>query len=412
MNLLLINHYAGAPALGMEYRPYYLAREWVRAGHAVTVVAANFSHVRARQPKAGQEEVDGITYHWLPTPSYQGNGLGRLKNIWSFLRQVWQLAPALVAVCKPDVVIASSTYPMDIWVARRVAKRAGAKLVFEVHDLWPLSPIEIGGMSQKHPFIRVCQAAENAAYRDSDLVVSMLPNIAPHAAAKGLPSHRLAIIPNGIAREDCDKAITPPLRADVQAVLDAARAAGQSVIAYTGAHGLPNALDTLLDAAALLRAEAFIFLLVGDGHERARLQDRATAEGLNQVFLLDPIPKAQVPTLLGCVKAAYLGAPRHPLYRFGVSPNKMLDYMVAKTPIIYAIEAGNNPVAEANCGITIPPDDAAALCKAIRVLSCLPESERQAMGDNGRRYALQHHAYNVLADQFLDAVLRAPPKAS
>jgi len=102
LNILLINHYAGTPSLGMEYRPYYLAREWVRTGHRVTVVAANFSHVRARQPQAGQEVVDGITYHWLPTPGYQGNGLGRVKNIWHFLRQVWQRAPALVAACQPD----------------------------------------------------------------------------------------------------------------------------------------------------------------------------------------------------------------------------------------------------------------------------------------------------------------------
>ena len=122
MNILYLNHYAGSPRHGMEYRPYYLAREWVRVGHRVTVVAANFSHVRARQPQAGQDNVDGITYHWLPTPTYQGNGLGRVKNIWSFLRQVWQLAPTLVTACQPAVVIASSTYPMDIWVARRLAR--------------------------------------------------------------------------------------------------------------------------------------------------------------------------------------------------------------------------------------------------------------------------------------------------
>ena len=412
MRIILINHYAGTPSLGMEYRPYYLAREWVRAGHEVTMVAANFSHVRTYQPQAGQEKVDGITYQWLPTPKYQGNGLGRVKNIWSFLRQVWQMAPALVANCKPDVVIASSTYPMDIWVARHIAKRASAKLVFEVHDLWPLSPIEIGGMSPKHPFIRLCQAAENAAYRDSDLVVSMLPNISPHAAAKGLPAFRLEIVPNGISYEDCSDVVAPPLRADVTAVLDAVRAVGHSVIAYTGSHGLPNALDTLLDAAALLRDETFSFVFVGDGHERARLQARVIAENLNHVYLLDPIPKAQVLGLLGRVQAAYLGAPRHPLYRFGVSPNKMLDYMLASTPILYAIEAGNNPIAEASCGITIPAENAVALAEAIRHVGTLPESQRQAMGDNGRRYALQHHTYDVLAAKFLDAVQRVSPRTS
>jgi hypothetical protein len=146
MNILYINHYAGSPALGMEYRPYYLAREWQRLGHRVHLLAADYSHVRTRQPQAGDETIAGIAYHWYRTPPYRGNGLGRVLNIWAFLRQVWADTARLVRDFKPDVVIASSTYPMDIWVARRMARRAGAKLVYEVHDLWPLSPIELSGM--------------------------------------------------------------------------------------------------------------------------------------------------------------------------------------------------------------------------------------------------------------------------
>ena len=179
MNILYLNHYAGSPALGMEYRPYYLAREWVRAGHRVQIVAADFSHVRSRQPAAGDELVDGIAYRWLPTPRYQGNGVGRVWNIWRFLSQLWAMTGRLVREFRPDAVIASSTYPMDIWVARHIARHAGARLVFEVHDLWPLSPIELSGMSPRHPFIRLCQAAEDAAYRDADVVVSMLPKVDP-----------------------------------------------------------------------------------------------------------------------------------------------------------------------------------------------------------------------------------------
>ena len=88
MNILLINHYAGSPQHGMEYRPYYLAREWVRAGHRVQIVAASYSHVRSRQPVIADEPVnetiEGIAYRWYPTPSYLGNGVGRVLNIWSF----------------------------------------------------------------------------------------------------------------------------------------------------------------------------------------------------------------------------------------------------------------------------------------------------------------------------------------
>ncbi|HZF79380.1 MAG TPA: glycosyltransferase WbuB, partial [Rubrivivax sp.] len=81
MNIVLVNHYAGTPSLGMEFRPYYLAREWVRAGHRVQVLAADFSHVRARQPTMGDEQIDGIAYRWYRTPAYRGNGVGRVRNI-------------------------------------------------------------------------------------------------------------------------------------------------------------------------------------------------------------------------------------------------------------------------------------------------------------------------------------------
>ena len=140
MNILYLNHYAGSPQLGMEYRPYYLAREWVRAGHRVQMLAADFSHVRSTQPAAGDAVIDGIDYRFYATPRYAGNGVARVKNIAAFLRAAWADTPRLVRDFNPNVVIASSTYPMDIWVARRMARLSRAKLVFEVHDLWPLSP--------------------------------------------------------------------------------------------------------------------------------------------------------------------------------------------------------------------------------------------------------------------------------
>ena len=121
MNILLINHYAGSPAHGMEFRPYYLAREWVKVGHKVRIIAADFSHVRSHQPKrpfgtqaSWNESIDGIDYQWFTTPEYSGNGVSRVRNIASFLGRVYFASRQISENFKPDVVIASSTYPMDI----------------------------------------------------------------------------------------------------------------------------------------------------------------------------------------------------------------------------------------------------------------------------------------------------------
>ena len=403
MNILLINHYAGNPALGMEYRPYYLAREWVRLGHRVMIVAASYSHYRARQPTPGDDTVDGITYRWLPTPAYTGNGWARMRNVLSFLSQLWSQAPELAAMLRPDLVISSSTYPLDTWVARRIAQLAGARLVHEVHDLWPLSPVELSGMSPWHPFALICQSAEDAAYRHSNAVVSMLPKVHAHMARRGLDLKKLFIVPNGISPEEW-AAQPAPLRADVEQAIDAARRAGAVIVGYAGSMGRPNALDVLLDAARLLADRPLRFVLVGDGHERERLAARLRTEGLAQVALLPPIPKAQVPAFLAAIDIAYLGWQRQPLYRFGIAPNKLMDYMMAARPVLHSVEAGNDPVAESGCGLTVAPEAPEEVARGLRQLAAMSPRERRQFGERGRAYVLKHHAYPVLARQFLAAV--------
>jgi glycosyltransferase involved in cell wall biosynthesis len=410
MNILLINHYAGSPRDGMEYRPYYLAREWVRAGHRVQIVAAAYSHVRTRQPvvtrDAVDERIDGIAYRWLPTPTYVGNGVGRVRNIWAFLSRLWRETPRLVAEFKPDVVIASSTYPMDIWVARRIARKARAKLVYEVHDLWPASPIELSGMSRWHPFILLCQKAENDAYRDADVVVSMLPVVAEHMRAHGLDLRKLHIVPNGVALDEWQgtpQALTPELAE----TLAAHKRDGRSIVGYAGSHGLPNALDVLLDAAALMKGEPIAFVLVGDGHEKARLAKRVRDEGLDHVAMLAPVPKAQIPALLAAFDIAYIGWQRVPIYRFGIAPNKLMDYMMAGRPVLHSVEAGNDAVAEAGCGVTVTPESAPAVAEGLRALAALAPEARAAMGERGRAFVIANHSYRVLAQRFIDALGKA-----
>lgn len=408
MNILYLNHYVGSPLHGMEYRPYYLSREWVRAGHAVRILGGSFSHVRSKQPTVDgaaithrtTEWIDGIEYTWYPTPSYQGNGLGRVLNIWAFLRQVWSDAKRIVATFKPDVVIASSTYPLDIWVARRLARLAKAKLIFEVHDLWPLSPIELGGMSPRHPFIRLCQWAENTAYRDADVVVSMLPKVHDHMTAHGLDLNKLHIIPNGISPDDW-RGEAPPITGDLADHVKDVLAGGHLLVGYAGSHGLPNVLDTLLDAAILLKNKPISFVLVGDGHEKARLLQRVQREGLDNVKMFPPIAKAQIPALLHELDVAFLGWQKMPLYRFGIGPNKLMDYMMAGCVVLHSASAGNDPVAEAGCGLTVPAESPQAIAEGLLKLSDLTAAEREAMGKNGRTYVQEHHIYPVLAQKFI-----------
>jgi glycosyltransferase involved in cell wall biosynthesis len=407
MNILLINHYAGSPRHGMAYRPYYLAREWVRAGHRVRILAADQSHIRAQQPElAGMarldETIDGIDYSWYHTPAYQGNGIGRVRNMGAFVAALYRDGKRIANGYKPDVVIASSTYPMDIWPAHRIARLAKAKLLFEVHDLWPLSPMELGGMSKWHPFIMLVQQAEDYAYRHADAVVSMLPKVRDYMMSRGLAPEKLHVVPNGIDPGEW-LANSPGLPGDVDTFLGTLRAQGNAILGYAGTHGVSNALDNMLDAAKLMQGEKVSFVLVGGGPGKASLQQRAAREKLGNTYFLDPVEKRQIPSLLRFFDIAYIGFHRHPLYRFGIAPNKLMDYMMAARPVLHAVEAGNDPVGEADCGMTVVPDDPRAVVQGVRTLLALPADERQAMGQRGKAFVLENLTYPVLGQRFLAA---------
>ena len=404
--ILYINHYAGSERHGMEFRPFYLAREWQSLGHEVCLVAASFSHLRQENPSlsAGEireEYVDRVRYVWLGTPRYEGNGLGRVRNMAGFVRGLYRNIERFAAE-RPDVVIASSTYPLDVFPSARIARRVGGRLIFEVHDLWPLSPIELGGMSRWHPFIMAMQLGEDYACRRADNIVSILPHADRHLVTRGMDPERYLHVPNGIDL-GAWQGTRDPIPTEHATLLSRWREEQRFVLGYTGAHGLLNHLELLLDAVRLLPRERFGIFMTGQGPEKANLIRQAQARQLHNVAFLPPVPKRTVPTLLAAADALYVGFAPQPLFRFGVSPNKLMDYMMSARPIVAAMRAGNDLVSEHGCGITVPPDDPRAVAAAVAKLAELPPAARLQMGQRGRRAVEEHFTYPVLARRFAQA---------
>ncbi|MCX5852795.1 MAG: glycosyltransferase, partial [Deltaproteobacteria bacterium] len=168
-------------------------------GHRVSILAASYSHVRSVQPKVKSdvetETIDGVKYIWIKTSEYSGNNLRRVFNMLEFSGKLYAQK---ILFERPDIVIDSSTYPLTIFGSYKIAKMNGAKLIFEVHDLWPLSPVELGGYSRLHPFIMIMQFAENFSYTHAQRVVSLLPCAGHHMQLHGMTSDKFVYIPNGI----------------------------------------------------------------------------------------------------------------------------------------------------------------------------------------------------------------------
>lgn len=408
MNILLINHYAGSPDMGMEFRPYYMAREWVKMGHKVTIIAGDYSHLRRKNPSVKadfmEEKIDEINYCWVKTGVYEGNGVKRALSMVRFTGKLWLKAKWIAKTFRPDAVITSSTYPIDTYAGQRIRHFAPkAKLVHEVHDMWPATLTEVGGMSKYHPFVIVMQIGENSAYRYSDKVVSLPPFAEKYMRKHGLQKGKFVHINNGIVLEDW---LTPqPLPESHEQTLKGLKNDGKFIVGYFGGHALSNALDHLIETAkAMAGNENIQFVLVGDGVEKKHLQAFVAKERLGNVTFLSPVSKYVVPNLVKYFDCCYIGVKDSPLYRFGIAMNKIFDSMMAGKPMVYAVNAPNNYAREYHCGVTVKPGDVKSIKEGIEKLFEMPQEEREKLGQNGRQAVLENFEYSVLAKKFLEAL--------
>jgi glycosyltransferase involved in cell wall biosynthesis len=395
----IVNQYAGSPEHGMEYRHYYLGRELAARGHVVALVSGGYSHLFTRAPHLRGaftlEELDGLRYCWVAVPHYRrAISVGRVVNMVAFAVRLVHLPTDRLS--PPDAILVSSPSLFPIVTASRWARRWDARLVFEVRDIWPLTLRELGGLSRWHPLVAVMQWFEDYAYRVSDRVVSVLPGAAGHMVSRGMAATKFRYLPNGIDLS------TAAVGGDAPEAVRAAVLPGTFTVGFVGTLARANALETLIDAARLLVDDDVQVVVVGHGAEREGLMARAG--DLSNVTFVGPIPKEQVVAAIRLFDACYVGYRRSSLYRFGVSPNKLYDYMAAGRPILFAAEALNRPVDEAACGRTVAPEDPSALAAAIRSLAASPPDRRAQLGANARAYVAARHNYAVLADE-LAAIL-------
>jgi len=391
----LINQYASTPETGFGGRHYYLALELAKQGHKVYLIGASYTHLLREPPKVEEtytiKDIEGFHFVWIKMPKYNGaHDKKRILNWFLFSAKLLGLAKFIKD--KPDVILSSSPSLFSVLGARRLAKKFSAKLVFEVRDIWPLTLVELGGYSKKHPFIMLAQWVEDYAYRVSDKVVSNLPKANDHMVTRGMDRDKFTWIPNGFSMDEIKASEPLPQKTIDQLPKD------KFVIGYTGTFGHANALEYLIDAAKLHEDKTDIaFVLVGDGREKQALLKKIDALGLKNVHLINPIPKTQIQSMLTNFDVCYIGLKDESLFRFGVSPNKLFDYLIAARPIIYAINSGNKPVDEAKCGVSIPAENSQEIASAILELKTLSATKRAQMGEYGKRLAEEKHDYSKLA---------------
>lgn len=415
--LWIVNHYATPPDRPSGTRHVDLGRRLVAAGMEVTIFAAGVSHVTGHEERlTGRRLVrtgrfDGVRFVWLRTVPYQGNGASRALNILSFTL----LFPVVQArFQRPDVVIGSTVHPFAALAAWFVARARRARFVFEIRDLWPQTLVDLGAMGVGSAGERLLRAIEAFLVRHADAVISLLDGVPEYLRERGLPASHVTVIPNGVDLEAFDVmagADAPePALAAAGTVVERRHAEGRVVFGYAGIFGRVTDVRTLIRAAAIAEDRSpgrIALLLVGDGPERASIEALA-AERRAPVDLLPPVPKAAVPRLLGLIDVGLVHATATPTYRYGISFNKLFEYLAACRPVLFACTSAYDPVAAAGAGVSIEPGDPERMAEAMLELADEGVDGRARMGRAGRGVVERDHDIARLAAR-LEAVLDGTP---
>lgn len=396
-NVWMLNHYAQEPGSAGGTRHFSLARHLLAHDWQTTVLAASVELNTGRQRLTASETLRleiyaDVPFLWVKTPSYKGNGGGRMLNMVAYAFRVL-LPETTRALPRPDVVVGSSVHPFAALSGAWLAERYGVPFVFEVRDLWPQTLVDLGRLKDKALITRVLRWLELWLYRRADKIVVLLPNAVDYIAPLGIAADKVVWIPNGVELEGYTKPKPPTLR-DVFTLM------------YFGAHGQANGLDCVLEAMAELNKrpgmEHVHLRLIGDGPLKPSLIAQATTLNLKNVHFESPVPKVQIPRLASEADAFVFNLIDAPVFNFGISSNKLFDFLAGGRPIIFCCKAANNPVEDAKAGITVMPGNPFALADSIQAMAEMSPTTRAELGAAGRGYVERHHSYSALAAKFAD----------
>jgi len=395
-NIWFFNHYALTPDLPGGTRHFDFGKELVKRGYKVTIFASSFHYSLLKETKNYNsqnyiiEDYDGVRFIWIKTFPYTRNDWRRVINMLSYSIKAYKVAQKL-DIEKPDIIVGSSVHLFAVFTAYLLSKKYKTPFIMEVRDLWPQTLIDMG-VPKWHPFVILLGILEKFLYKKADKIIVLLPKANEYIENLGIPSEKIVWIPNGVDLERFNFDIdNNDLRRDKKGF----------IITYTGAIGKINNLDILLEAAEILKEgySEIKFLLVGDGPEKERLVMIIGEKNLNNIEFNKAVPKREMAKIIYKSDALILLLRDSSLYRYGISLNKLFDYLASGKPIIFSSNSINNPVEEARAGITVPPDNPQALAEAIIELYKMSPEERKAIGLNGKKYVEKYHSIPVLVDK-------------
>ncbi|RMF73421.1 MAG: glycosyltransferase WbuB, partial [Planctomycetota bacterium] len=384
-------------------RSYELSQCLLEAGHRVSMICGLYEASRGvleASERVSRSDVDGIDVYCIAEK--YSNSMGFARRVLSFLRFMKDAQRVAVGI-DADVVFATST-PLTVGIpGMKAARKRGVPFVFEVRDLWPDVPIAIGVL--RNPLlIWYTRRLERRIYKAAERIVALSPGMKDGIVRTGYPADRVHMIPNS-----CDLDLFRP--SDEPLTDKRFGSPDEFRLVFTGAHGLANGLDAVVDAAVELKRRGVTgvrFVFIGQGKLRDHLMQRSRDEGVDDITTWAPfISKEELAQVLPRFDVGMMILKNLPDFYYGTSPNKFFDYIASGLPVL-----NNYPgwvadmIGEYGCGIAVAPDDPGAFVDAVLKLRDDPAA-RAEMGRNARRLAEERFDRKRLGAEFVKVLERA-----
>ena len=390
----LFNHYAQEPGGPGGTRHFGLAKHMINAGWDMKIIAASVDHFTGKQRLSNAEShktetINNVSFTWLKTPEYKGSGILRIVNMVCYSLRAY-LGGWKKDIPSPDIIIGSSVHPFAAIAALLLAKKYSIPFVFEVRDLWPETLVAMGSWKENSLKTLIFRKIEKYLYIHANKIITLLPFAHEYIEALGIAPGKIIWISNGAeiySQKILDK--------------DKDKDKDNFTLIYFGAHGPANNLDLILEAMSILGKQQsmnhVILRLIGDGSVKESLIQISRKLNLRNVFFEDSVNKEDIPKIAIEADAFIIAVRNQPkLYRYGISMNKIFDYLAAARPILMASNARNNPIEEASAGFTSESENPEKLAISIKKLVNTPSKVRDQMGSNGKRYVEDNFSYKSL----------------
>lgn len=351
-NIWLINYYSYPPGTSSWRRHFDLGRLLVKDGYSLNIIGGSFVHDRKKHildknEKYRIEEYEGVKYHILNGISYSGN-FKRILSMIEFMIKVFFYEKRIKE--KPEVIYCSCPHPFNGLISWYLSKKYKAKFILEIRDLWPETWVEMGAITRKSIIYKIFAWVEKFLYEKADKIITLMPGAYLYIEKLEISKDKIEWISNGVDLEkfDEDSEKEPIYKFDKDKIN----------FLYTGSIGIANALDEIFEVAKLLKDdEEIVFNFIGEGPLKEKYIKFCEENKLDNIRFYPVVSKDNIPSLLKQADILMTFVKKSNLYKYGISLNKLFEYLASSKPIIFSGNVYNDIIKVADAGISVEAEN-------------------------------------------------------